>query len=333
LVREYASLTAQAHGDRRRVQKLIDSVAHPAKLRHTSSPDSAFLTRVHRLAETGAWAELKDTLHRAQGQDRLPEPLLRLLDSPSLHHLVRRAALCALAPVQRYQALRDQMGPPARSEDAVADGSASRQRGAAVEAAAARALQTIADRLNEAGQLGPPPAAEEPSFYKVVTSMRAPSTLPADHAHAKTEWDVVLLERASVKQLQPVDQRESAPAEMPQEDAEPHGEPPEAWDIRLLLEAKASVDAPATDLPRLLRGLQLLSQADPAENYVFQTREGPVTLRGATLSALPVEAGELDSVVLYCSDGPEQAAPRLLSAASRMQLLSAPASLAFAARG
>src|SRR5690606_11681445 len=89
----------------------------------------------------------------------------------------------------------------------------------------------------------------------------------------------------------------------------------------------------ATDLPRLLRGLQLLSQADPAENYVFQTREGPVTLRGATLSALPVEAGELDSVVLYCSDGPEQAAPRLLSAASRMQLLSAPASLAFAARG
>src|SRR5690606_34175264 len=239
-VREYASLTAQAHGDRRRIQKLIDSVAHPEKLRHTSSPDSAFLTRVHRLAETGAWAELNDTLHRAQGQGRLPAPLLRLLDSPSLHHLVRRAALCALAPVQRYQALRDQMGPRARSEDAVADGSASRQRGAAVEAAAARALQTIVDRLNEAGQLGR--AAEGPRFYKVVTSMRAPSTLPAAHAHAKTEWDVVLLERASVQQLQPVDQRESAPAEMPQEDAEPHGEPPEAWDIRLLLEAKASVD-------------------------------------------------------------------------------------------
>src|SRR5690606_3380792 len=42
------------------------------------------------------------------------------------------------------------------------------------------------------------------------------------------------------------------------------------------------------------------------------------------------DEAELEKIVLYCCDAPTDATPRLLSAASRMQLLSAQASLKFA---
>ena len=91
-------------------------------------------------------------------------------------------------------------------------------------------------------------------------------------------------------------------------------------------------DAATTDLPRLLRGLRLLAQADIGTTYGFASNDGDVRLRGASLSTLPTEQGDLARAVLYCCDGPEERAPRLLNAASRMQLLSAEASLDVAMR-
>lgn len=135
-----------------------------------------------------------------------------------------------------------------------------------------------------------------------MTSLRVPASIPASHERAKTEWDVVLLRRRSA----------------------------EAWDVCLLVEVKASVDAATTDFPRLLRGLCLLAQADADIVYAFDTQQGTVPLHGASLRALPTDEASLAATVLYCCDAPAEAAPRLLGAASRMQLLSAPATLAFA---
>jgi len=329
VVREYASLHAHAHSDRRRVRTLVNAIAHPARLRRERQTAASTGTGAEPEAGTGILAALYDharaeawealaSAGRAMLVDAAPPALggasnqgatgaeaapssplnnrlAHLLNSTALRRLRRLDALAAHDAVCRYRTLRDQMGPRARSDAASAGGSASHRRGAAVEAAAARALEALARRLNAAEDGGGP-------RYRVVTSMRAPATLPAHHSHAKTEWDAVLLRQA--------------------EDG--------TWEIGLLVEAKASVDAAATDLPRLLRGLRLLAQADENAVYTFQTREGAVALRGASLRRLPGSDADLAAAVLYCSNAPEQPAPRLLSAASRMQLLSAPASLAFA---
>ncbi|EGD04268.1 hypothetical protein B1M_12320, partial [Burkholderia sp. TJI49] len=142
--------------------------------------------------------------------------------------------------------------------------------------------------------------------YRVVTSMRVPSSIPGRHDRAKTEWDAVLLDRA----------RDEGP------DA--------AWHVRFLVEAKASADAATTDLPRLLRGLNLLAQADRATLYAFGTREGAVRVHGASLAALTTDEAALQREVIYCCDTGAEVTPRMLSAASRMQLLSAQASLDYA---
>src|SRR5690606_20488171 len=147
---------------------------------------------------------------------------------------------------------------------------------------------------------GRPPntAPELQVVYRVVTSMRVPASLAAGVERAKTEWDVVLLSRA-------VGEADTAP-----------------WDVGLLVEAKASIDAVATDFPRLLRGVQLLAGADRKAIYQFQTREGMVQLSGASLSRLSAASADLEKYVLYCCDGTADSSSRLLSAASRMQLLS-----------
>ena len=133
------------------------------------------------------------------------------------------------------------------------------------------------------------------------------ASIPASAERAKSEWDGALLRRA------------------------PGGGAAAAWDLCLLLEAKASPDAAATDFPRLLRGLRLLAHADPGTTYDFSTRQGVFPLRGAALRALPTGGPGLETAVLYFCDAPAETMPRLLGAASRMQLLSAQASLEFAA--
>ena len=196
-----------------------------------------------------------------------------------------------------YETLVDQQGPRSGSVEAANLGSESQQRGAAVEALATQALEALAERLNhvEAGQ----------AEYRVVTSMRVPAAIAASIERAKSEWDAVLLRQVK------------------------NSDAPSAWDVCLFVEAKASLLAATTDLPRLLRGLHMLARAEDNAVYSFQTQQGAVRLRGASLSALTTDASGLTRSVLYCCDAATEATPRLLNAASRMQLLSAQASLDF----
>lgn len=326
-VREYASLSAHADRDRRQVLAAVDRIAHPAKQRRMASDTlRKALGRLHALASCAAWPELHDAAQDLFGRSEAvigPEaesgPALRrgvaeLAGHPALARLLRLDALAADDLVRRYQGLWRRNGPASGSATAIAQGTASQRRGAAVEAAAAQAFEALARRLNGAG------AGRAP--YRVVTSMRVPGSMPGRAERAKSEWDVVLLRRA--------DAGTDAAAD-PDAGMDAHADAAEAqWDVRLLAEAKASVDAAATDLPRLLRGLRLLACADEDTVYPFQTRQGTVRLRGASLAALKTDADSLARSVLYCCDAPAEAEPRLLGAAGRMQLLSARASLEFA---
>ncbi|MEM5382725.1 3-deoxy-D-arabino-heptulosonate 7-phosphate synthase [Paraburkholderia phymatum] len=304
-VQEYASLSVHADQDRRSIHATVNAIAHPGKQqRILPGPQRDALTQLHAYASSSSWSELHDAARRLL---RMPEianessvgrGLSRLLDSPALERLQRLDALASDDLVRQYRSLWDRHGPRPGSSSAVAQGAASQKRGAAVEALAAQALEALARRLNE--------TAGGRASYRVVTSMRAPPSLPASSERAKTEWDVVLLGRANADDEAAV------------------------WDVCLLVEAKASVDAATTDLSRLLRGLRLLAHADEDIAYSFETRQGKVRLRGASLRALTTDEAGLTKAVLYCCDAPAETSPRLLGAASRMQLLSAQASLEFA---
>ncbi|WP_425605890.1 3-deoxy-D-arabino-heptulosonate 7-phosphate synthase [Paraburkholderia sejongensis] len=318
VVREYASLAAHADRDRRRIHASINAIAHPAKQqRLDAGAQRDALSRLHALAFAHAWAQFGDALQAAVDTPELARDaalqrnLAQLLGSAELQRLRRLDALATDPQVRGYRALWERQGPRPGSSGALARGVSAKQRGAEVEALASDALETLARRLNEACRRpdGEPPLAS----YRVVNSMRVPATIPASHERAKTEWDVVLLRRT----------RALTPTALAGTDAQ-------TWDVCLLVEAKASVDAATTDLPRLLRGLALLAHADPDTVYSFQTQQGTVQLNGASLAALRTDAAALARTVLYCCDAPADTAPRVLSPASRMQLLSAPASLEFA---
>ncbi|QRQ83892.1 hypothetical protein [Cupriavidus oxalaticus] len=301
-VREYASLSAGAGQDRREVQAAVNAIAHPGRQqRLVPGPWREALARLHACAAASSWSALHEAVRSLPDMPEIAngaQGLARLLDSPALKRLQRLEALASDDLVRQYQLLWERHGPRSGSAGASAQGVAARQRGAAVEAQAAQALEALAQRLNASGRA--------PASYRVVTSMRVPASIPATHERAKTEWDAVLL-----RQVLPVE------------------EPP-AWEICLLAEAKASVDAATTDLPKLLRGLRLLAHADRDTVYAFDTQQGVVRLHGASLGALRADAAGLAGTVLYCCDAPAEAGPRLLGAASRMQLLSAQASLDFA---
>ncbi|MBP0620701.1 3-deoxy-D-arabino-heptulosonate 7-phosphate synthase [Cupriavidus consociatus] len=303
-VREYASLSAGADQDRRQVRMAVNAIAHPGRQqRLVPGPQREALARLHASTSASSWSALHDTGRGLLGMPEIANEapgLARLLDSPALKRLQRLEALEADDLVRQYRTLWDRQGPRPGSATASAQGVAARRRGAATEAQAAQALEALAQRLNQ--------AEGAPASYRVVTSMRVPASIPATHDRAKTEWDAVLL-----RQLPPAD---AVPA----------------WEICLLAEAKASVDAATTDLPKLLRGLRLLAHADPDVVYAFETQQGTVRLHGASLSALHTEEAGLPGLVLYCCDAPAEASPRLLGAASRMQLLSAQASLEFAGK-
>ena len=309
-VREYASLAAHADQDRRLVHSTVNAIAHPAKQeRIPPGEQRKDLAQLHACAASASWTALFDTARRllrtpeATNQLTLERGLTRLLQCPALERLRRLETLASDKLVRRYESLWDRNGPRSGSHAAIARGSASQQRGAAVETLAAQALQVLARRLNEKDGSS--------AHYRVVTSMRVPASIPASAERAKSEWDAVLLRQA------PMSNASTADAST-------------VWDVCLLVEAKASVDAATTDLPRLLRGLRLLAHAEESAVYSFKTRQGAVCLRGASLRALTTDTAGLRMSVLYCCDAAAEAAPRLLSAASRMQLLSAPASVEFA---
>jgi len=326
-VREFASLRAHAARDRRELLAAINALAHPGKQQRL--PAGPWRTALARLHEAGlaalqtpltSWPQLADairvalTLPEVAADRATATTLQQLLESAAGARLRRLDALSLDSDVRHYQTLWDRIGPRSGSPRAIAQGAASHRRGAAVEARTQQALEALARRL-EATQPG--------GFcYRVVTSMRVPAAIPAATDHAKTEWDAVLLcrprrEGGAATPHSPVPGEDPANAALP-------------WDVCLLVEAKACADAAATDLPRLLRGLQVLARADVATNYRFSTHQGEVVLRGASLCGLRADAQGVAQTVLYCCDAPPEDRPRLLGAASRMQLLSTPASLAFA---
>lgn len=303
-VREFASLSAQAERDRRDIRQAVNAIAHPAKQQRLAAGLREHLARWHALATAQAWPALALALQQPLPPGPLDAAsergLARLRGTPALERLVRLAHLAEDTQVRQYRALWDRTGPQPGSAAAAAQGRANQARGNAVEAATASVLRQIAARLN---------ADEDDDAYQVVTSARVPPTLPGSADYAKTEWDAILLRRAPSPNL---DERMG-------------------WDVCLLAEAKASVDAATTDLPRLTRGLRLLASAtQPA--YPFDTRQGTFWLRGPSLATLPSDESALEDRILYCCDAPVEPAPRLLGAAHRMQLLSAPASLAYASR-
>ncbi|MDN7907205.1 3-deoxy-D-arabino-heptulosonate 7-phosphate synthase [Burkholderia diffusa] len=303
-VREYASLASHAEQDRRTLRSAVNTIAHPARLeRRAQAWQREPLARLHAAAARASWNDLDATLRHLLAQPEtaadtaFQQDIAKLKDSAALARLQRLDALLPDPDVQRYRTLWSRQGPLEGSALAVAQGVTSQQRGAAVEALAAQALDALAAQLD---------ASDTHRTYRVVTSMRVPASIPGKHDRAKTEWDAVLLERAR------------------------GDDPSAAWHVLFLVEAKASADAATTDLPRLLRGLSLLAQADPDTVYAFDTREGVVRLHGASLHALTIDDASLQREVLYCCDASADPAPRLLGAASRMQLLSAPASLEYA---
>lgn len=303
-VREYATLASHAEQDRRTLRSAVNTIAHPARLERCAQAwQRAPLARLHAAAAGASWDDLDATLRHLLTQPEtaadtaFEQDIAKLKDSAALARLQRLDALLPDPDVQRYRTLWSRQGPLEGSALAVAQGVTSQQRGAAVEALAAQALDALAAQLD---------ASDAHRTYRVVTSMRVPASIPGKHDRAKTEWDAVLLERAR------------------------GDDPSAAWHVLFLVEAKASADAATTDLPRLLRGLSLLAQADPDTVYTFDTREGAVRLHGASLHALTIDDASLQREVLYCCDASADPAPRLLGAASRMQLLSAPASLEYA---
>lgn len=303
-VREYASLSAHAEQDRRALYSAVNAIAHPAKLERSAQTwQRDGLARLHAAVTSASWADLHATLQQLLALPDMTtdaafeQDIVKLKDSPALERMLRVDALASDEHVRRYRALWVRQGPLEGSTIAVAQGVASQQRGAAVEALAAQALDALARRLE---------AVDEQRTYQVVTSMRVPSSIPGRHDRAKTEWDAILLERTR------------------------GDDPAPAWNVRFLVEAKASADAATTDLPRLLRGLNLLAQADSDTIYSFETHQGTVRVHGASLRALTTDEATLQQEVLYCCDASADATPRLLGAASRMQLLSAQASLEYA---
>ncbi|WP_018007364.1 hypothetical protein [Cupriavidus neocaledonicus] len=312
-VREYASLSARADQDRRTIHAAVNALAHPGKQQRLGAgPQREALARMHAYAGAAAWDELHEAAQRLLDTPQTPASvggpppargLTLLLEHPALARLRRLDTLASDAQVVAYRRLWERYGPRSGSASAVAQGVSSRRRGEAAEAQATQAIEALAQRLNAAAGASAP--------YRVVTSMRVPAAIPAAHQHAKSEWDVVLLGQSAAA-------------------GETADETP-AWNVCLLVEVKASVDAATTDFPRLLRGLRLLAHADKDVVYPFATRQGTVPLRGAALCALPSAAAALSRTVLYCCDAPAEPTPRLLGAASRMQLLSATPTLDFAA--
>ncbi|AET94612.1 hypothetical protein BYI23_D011020 (plasmid) [Burkholderia sp. YI23] len=306
-VREYAALSEQAAQDRRAVRAAIVAIAHPRKqTRMQSGAQREALARLFDAGTTASASELRDTIHCISAMPEIASDvsllhaLTQLRDSAALGRLLHAEKLESDEDVRRYRSLRDRNGPRSGSAEAVADGVTAQRRGADSEASAERALKALAQCLDEADG--------KPAAYRVVTSMRVPASLAAGHARAKTEWDAVLLRRAGTHEATP------------------------SWDVCLLVEAKASADAATTDFARLLRGLRLLSRANENADYAFETREGTVQVRGASLSALRTDEAALEQTVLYCCDASDAAALRLLGAAGRMRLMTAPASLDYAGR-
>lgn len=172
-VHEYVALQAVAAQDARAVRRLVDAVAHPARL---AAPDraDARLAELHHLARDGRWAALRDQAHGVV--EALPE-------HASLKRLARLEALQATEAVASYLSLVRAQGPLAGTGAASERGRAAARAGGAAEAEVVAALQEMADALRERAA----PA------LRVARGLRTPQGFPGEPGRAKEEWDVALL--------------------------------------------------------------------------------------------------------------------------------------------
>lgn len=300
-VDEHVRQAAQADADTRAVRAAVDAIAHPGKLRlRVVGPVREALAHLHRLAMAGSWLALRQTIAELLARTgREDEPLHAALASlhanPGLERLQRGSALLASASVQQYRALCGQRGPLAGSPAAAAQGRASAQLGAVAEATTAQALRDIVELLNR--------RYPQPDCYRVVRGLRTPGRFPGATDKAKEEWDAAIVRGAGAA---------------------------DAVAIALLAEVKASPAAATSDFPRLVRGLERLSQARADADYTFACSSGIVRILGRSLRRLHPHGQGLPRHVIYCCAAPPETPVPMLSAASRALLLAEPASLAFA---
>ncbi len=297
-VHDHVRLSRQRAADLRTVHSAADAVAHPGKLQRMPAGASRdALAQLHALAAAGDWARL------TQAMAALPTPDGLQVANAALQRLVRGDELLRVEAVQRYRALCERRGPQAGSDAAAAQGRASAREGEMAEHAGVRALRGIADLMNRRAAT----AGDNGGGFRVARSLRTPSGFPGTASKAKEEWDAAIVCSADAQQS--------------------------AAELVLLAEIKASPAAVSADLPRLLRGLQRLAQADTGTAYAFASDDGTTHILGASLRRLRPHGHALPPHVIYCCPAPAEPQPQaLLSAASKAVLLGEPASLAFAQR-
>jgi hypothetical protein len=125
LVQEYVALQAHAATDTRTVRRMVDAIAHPAKLAGFGEAVPQSLAGLHDLSKGARWTTLRD---KAGG---VAEPLA---SHPSLLRLARVEQLEATAAVVRYAELMRSNAPPAGTEAASRRGRESAQAGTIAEA-------------------------------------------------------------------------------------------------------------------------------------------------------------------------------------------------------
>jgi hypothetical protein len=297
-VHDHVQLSRQRVADLRAVRSATDAIAHPGKLqRMPTGATRDALAQLHALAAADDWARLAQAMAVLPAADGLQAA------NAALRRLVRGDALLRLETVQRYRALCGRRGPLAGSDAATAQGRASAREGEMAEQAGVRALRGIADLLNRRAAT----AGDNSGSFRVVRSLRTPGGFPGTASKAKEEWDAAILRNADAQQG--------------------------AAELVLLAEIKASPAAVGADLPRLLRGLKRLAQADAGTAYAFASNDGATHILGASLRCLSPHGHALPAHVIYCCPAPAEPQPQaLLSAASKAVLLGEPASLAFAQR-
>jgi len=300
-VRDWVQIESFAPADTRAVRAAVDAFAHPGKLR--DMPEGALrdaLSRLHALAAAGEWDALASATESLRTRLTEDEATLRttlrdLATHPALQRRMRAEAMTTLDAVRRYRALRARRVPPAGGEIALDQGRTAAREGAQAEHAAAEALRHVAAFLNELD-------GDERGRYRVLRSLLTPRELSGGGDRSKEEWDVALV----------------------------RGIGDSLCDVVLLAEVKAAPAAVTSDMPRLLRGLARLAQADGDASFAFASVDGAVRLRGSSLRALEPVGPSLPEPVIYLCPAPTESRPTLLGAAAKAVLLSEPASLAFA---
>ncbi len=281
-VREFVRLAAEAPADRRALRSLIDAIAHPGKTRALlPGPARDALVRLHALAASEAWADLRDAL---QHGDAAQAAFEAIRSSAALERLVRRDALRAHAAVQRYLALCERRGPAAGSRAAAAQGRSAARVGAEAEHATIEAFQRLAALLQP----------HAPAACRVLRSLRPPTGFPGERGKAKDEWDAAIACGPGILLLAEV---KASPAAASSDFARLHrglqrlaqAEAAQAYDF-------ASADGPVRLLGASLRELQPPGRGLPAHVIYCCTAEAeaqPQWLAAASKAVLAAEPASL----------------------------------------